>query len=375
MTSSAGKRGKREHKRVRVAVVFGGQSSEHDVSLRSARTIIGALDPERYEVVPVGITRQGRWLTGGDPHRQLTATSPLFALPDGSPPDEPVSSDVVVSRPGTLPAGVAGGDVDVIFPVLHSPMGEDGTIQGMLELSGIPYVGSGVLGSAVAMDKAMAKSVLAGAGLPQGDWRLVARRDWERDPERMTEAIAATIGFPCFVKPANMGSSVGVSKAHDPSELPAAMLTAGHHDRRILIERAINAREIEVSVLGNDDPIASVAGEIVPAGEFYDYNAKYIDDDSELLIPAPIDGTTMGHVQELAIAAFRELDLAGLARVDFFLERETDRLLINEANTIPGFTAISMYPLLWEATGVPLPELVDRLIALALERHAERNRT
>ncbi|MBA2519631.1 MAG: D-alanine--D-alanine ligase [Chloroflexia bacterium] len=375
MASSANQRGKRGKKRVRVAVVFGGQSSEHDVSLRSARTIIGALDPERYEVVPVGITREGRWLTGGDPHRQLTATSPLFALPNGSAADEPVSSDVVVSRPGSLPTGVAGGEVDVIFPVLHGPMGEDGTIQGMLELSGIPYVGSGVLGSAVAMDKAMAKSVLGQAGLPQGDWRLVARRDWERDPERMTEAIAATIGFPCFVKPANMGSSVGVSKAHDPSELPAAMLTAGHHDRRILVEQAINARELEVSVLGNDDPIASVAGEIVPAGEFYDYNAKYIDDDSKLLIPAPIDGATMGQVQELAIAAFRELDLAGLARVDFFLERETGRLLINEVNTIPGFTAISMYPLLWEATGVPLPELVDRLIALALERHAERKPT
>ncbi len=373
--ASAGHNKQRGKKRVRVGVVFGGQSSEHDVSLRSARTIIGALDPERYEVVPVGITREGRWLTGGDPHRQLTATSPLFALPNGSAADEPVSSDVVVSRPGSLPTGVAGGEVDVIFPVLHGPMGEDGTIQGMLELSGIPYVGSGVLGSAVAMDKAMAKSVLGQAGLPQGDWRLVARRDWERDPERMTEAIAATIGFPCFVKPANMGSSVGVSKAHDPSELPAAMLTAGHHDRRILVEQAINARELEVSVLGNDDPIASVAGEIVPAGEFYDYNAKYIDDDSELLIPAPIDGATMGQVQELAIAAFRELDLAGLARVDFFLERETGRLLINEVNTIPGFTAISMYPLLWEATGVPLPELVDRLIALALERHAERKRT
>jgi D-alanine-D-alanine ligase len=367
--------GRAKRERVRVAVVFGGQSSEHDVSLRSAQTVIGALDPGRYEVVSVGITREGRWLTGGDPHRQLTSTSPLFALPDGSIPDQPAPTGAVATQPGSLPSGLSGGEVDVIFPVLHGPMGEDGTLQGMLELSGIPYVGSGVLGSALAMDKAMTKTVLAQAGLPQGPWRLVARRDWERAPDQVAEAIVATIGFPCFVKPANMGSSVGVSKVHDPSELPAAMATASHFDRRILIERGLDARELEVSVLGNDDPIASVAGEIVPANEFYDYNAKYIDDNSELIIPAPIDSTTMVQVQELAIAAFQALDLAGLARVDFFLERGTDRLLINEVNTIPGFTAISMYPLLWEASGLSLPELVDRLLALAVERHHERRRT
>jgi D-alanine-D-alanine ligase len=360
---------------VRVAVIFGGQSSEHDVSLRSAQTVMGALDPERYEIVPVGITREGRWLTGGDPHRQLTSTSPLFALPNGSVPNEPVSTGAVATQPGSLPSGLGGGAVDVIVPVLHGPMGEDGTIQGMLELSGIPYVGSGVLGSALAMDKAMAKTVLAQEGLPQGPWRLVPRRDWERDPEGVTEAITATIGYPCFVKPANMGSSVGVSKVHDPSKLPAAMTAAGHFDRRILVEQGLDARELEISVLGNDDPIASVAGEIVPGNEFYDYDAKYVDDTSELLIPAPVDGTTMVQAQELAIAAFRALDLAGLARVDFFLERDTGRLLINEVNTIPGFTAISMYPMLWAASGVPLPELVDRLIALAVERHQERRRT
>jgi D-alanine-D-alanine ligase len=336
---------------------------------------MGALDPDRYEVVPVGITREGRWLTGGDPHRQLTSTSPLFALPNGSVPEEPVSTGAVTTQPGSFPSGLGGGAVDVIFPVLHGPMGEDGTIQGMLELSGLPYVGSGVLGSALAMDKAMAKTVLAQAGLPQGPWRLVPRRDWERDPDTIVEGIAATIGFPCFVKPSNMGSSVGVSKAHDPSELPAAMAAAAHYDRRILVEAGIDARELEVSVLGNDDPMASVAGEIVPGNEFYDYNAKYVDDTSDLIVPAEIDATTMTQVQELAIAAFRALDLAGLARVDFFLERATDRLLINEVNTIPGFTSISMYPMLWEASGVPLPELVDRLIALAVVRHGERRRT
>ena len=374
---TAGEAGAPRARKMRVAVVFGGQSSEHDVSLRSAETVMGALDPELFEVVPVGIGRDGRWLTGGDPHRQLTARSPLYGLPDGTEPAPPtaVGSELSVTAGETLPGSLSAESVDVIFPVLHGPMGEDGTVQGLLELSGIPYVGSGVLGSALAMDKAMAKSVLQQAGLPQGPWRLIARRDWERDPDGLAEAIGATLGFPCFVKPSNMGSSVGVSKAHDPSELPAAMSLAAHYDRRILVEQAIDARELEVSVLGNDDPIASVAGEIVPSNEFYDYTAKYVDDTSELIIPAPIDGTTMTQVQELAIAAFTALDLAGLARVDFFLERGTDRLYINEVNTIPGFTSISMYPMLWAATGISLPELVARLIGLARERHDERRRT
>jgi D-alanine-D-alanine ligase len=264
------------------------------------------------------------------------------------------------------------GHVDVVFPVLHGPMGEDGTVQGMLELSGTPYVGSGVLGSAVAMDKAMAKTILAQAGIPQGPWMLVQRRDWERDPDAIANQVAAELGFPCFTKPANMGSSVGIAKAHDLSELADCIDFAARYDRRILIEQGLDARELEVSVLGNDEPIVSVAGEIVPSSEFYDYEAKYVDDGSELIIPAPIDADIQAELQKTAIEAFRALDLAGLARVDFFLERGTNKVYLNEVNTIPGFTSISMYPMLWEASGMPLPELVDRLVALAIERRDER---
>jgi D-alanine-D-alanine ligase len=355
--------------KVRVAVIFGGQSGEHDVSLRSAQTVMGALDPDRYEVVPIGITREGRWLSGGDPFVALAATSPLFALSESTGTE-------AAQRPteSAAPAVFAEG-VDVVFPVLHGPMGEDGTVQGFLELTGVPYVGAGVLGSALSMDKAMAKTVLAQEGLPQAPWRLITRKEWERDPESCTDWVAEVLKFPCFVKPANMGSSVGVVKAHDPSEFPAAMAQAGRYDRRLVVEGAIDGRELEISVLGNDEPIASVVGEVVPGNEFYDYSAKYVDDNSELLVPAPIDGSTMAEIQEMAIAAFRALDLAGMARIDFFMERNTDRIYLNEVNTIPGFTAISMYPRLWQGSGMPLPELVDRLIGLALERSLERRRT
>jgi len=369
MDAATGHQPDRGSEKIRVAVVFGGQSAEHDVSLRSAQTVMGALDPDRYEIVPIGVTREGRWLAGGDPHGYLTATSPLFALGDGA--DAPPPSEVeTTSAPSALAS--LGGEIDVVFPVLHGPLGEDGTVQGMLELAGLPYVGSGVLGSAVAMDKAMAKTVLAQAGLPQVAWRLVQRKEWERDPDLVTAWISESLGFPCFVKPSNMGSSVGVSKVHDASELAAAMRLAGRYDRRIVVEQGIDARELEISVMGNDEPVASTVGEVIPAREFYDYDAKYIDGDSQLIVPAKLDGDTLTSIQELAIDAFRELDLAGLARIDFFLERETDRIYINEVNTIPGFTAISMYPILWESTGVPLDELVDRLVALALERQGER---
>jgi D-alanine-D-alanine ligase len=357
----------RRRGKVRVAVLFGGQSGEHDVSLRSAQNVMDALDPDRYEIVPIGITREGRWLSGGDPFAALTATSPLFALGDGSAPAAP---DETPGESGL--SAVFSESVDVVIPVLHGPMGEDGTVQGMLELAGIPYVGSGVLGSALSMDKAMAKTVLAQEGLPQAPWRLVTRKEWEQNPDAVTAWVERSLGFPCFVKPSNMGSSVGVTKAHDASEFPAAMREAGRWDRRIVIEKAVNARELEVSVLGNDEPIASVVGEVVPSNEFYDYNAKYVDDNSLLIAPAEIDRDTMVQVQELALSAFRALDLAGLARVDFFLERDTDQILINEANTIPGFTAISMYPRLWEASGMSKSELLDRLVGLALERAMER---
>ncbi|HET7094478.1 MAG TPA: D-alanine--D-alanine ligase family protein, partial [Thermomicrobiales bacterium] len=260
----------------------------------------------------------------------------------------------------------------VVFPVLHGPRGEDGTIQGMLELAGIPYIGAGVLGSAIAMDKAMAKTILAQAGIPQAPWLLVSRRDWRDRPADVACQIAATLGFPCFVKPANMGSSVGISKVHGSEELDAAMTLAAGYDRRIVVEAGLDARELELAVLGNADPIASVAGEIVPSNEFYDFAAKYVDDRSELVIPAPLDPDTLARLQATAIAAFRALDLAGMARVDFLLDRNSGEIYLNEVNTIPGFTAISMYPLLWEASGISLPELVDRLVELALERHAER---
>jgi D-alanine-D-alanine ligase len=354
--------------KINVTVVFGGQSGEHDVSLRSAQTVIGALDPARYNVRQVGITREGGWIASGDPMAALTATSPLFALGEGG---SSMSEDLVTEAG---PPALSRDAIDVVFSVLHGPMGEDGTIQGMLELAGIPYVGSGVLGSAVAMDKAMAKLVLAQAGIPQGRWALVTRTEWEEDADQVTSRLLTELGLPLFVKPANMGSSVGVSKAHDAAESRTAIETALGYDRRIVIEAAIAGRELEISVLGNDKPIASVAGEIIPSNEFYDYDAKYVDDNSELIIPADLTIDQLGSMQEIALRAFRALDLAGMARVDFFLEEGTGQLLVNEINTIPGFTSISMYPMLWEASGVPLAELVDRLIELAVERHGRTGR-
>ncbi len=357
--------------RVRVAVIFGGQSGEHDVSLRSAQTVLGALDDTRFEAVPIGVTRDGRWLTGSDPMAQLTATSPLFALDGPAEPDVQTLEVAVTSTTQTLPTGL-GVDIDVVFPVLHGPMGEDGTVQGLLELAGIPYVGSNVLGSALAMDKAMAKLVLDQHGIPQAPWILVNRRDWERDPGAVAGRIGETLGFPCFVKPANMGSSVGVTKVRNPTELDAAMDLAGRLDRRIVVEKGLTVRELEVSVLGNENPVASVVGEVVSVNEFYDYSAKYVDEGSQLLVPADIPAEVQSEIQRLAIEAFIALDLAGLARADFFLDLDTNQVFLNEVNTMPGFTSISMYPRLWEASGVTLPELVERLLQLAIERSRER---
>lgn len=368
----------------RVAVLFGGQSDEHDVSLRSAQTIIDALDPAKYDVIPLGITREGRWLAGDDPMQALTAASPMFQLKHGGGGMEnggaasalissPPSSALATHGGTSLPTEFAGS-VDIVFPAIHGPMGEDGTVQGFLELTGVPYIGSGVLGSAAAMDKAFTKHLLTQAGLPQLPWVQVLRRDWELDPEAIEAMVEEKLGFPSFVKPANMGSSVGVSKARNAEELHAGLRTAALYDRKIVVEQGLNAREIELAVLGNDDPIVSVAGEVVPAGEFYDYNAKYIDDDAQLLIPAEIAPDLLLQMQQMAIDAFHALDLAGMARVDFFVERETDRIFVNEVNTIPGFTSISMYPMLWQASGLPLGSLVERLIELGLERSAENHR-
>ncbi len=366
------------NRRIRVGVIFGGQSGEHDVSLASARSVIDALDPARYEVVPIGITREGRWLP------PATAQGLLGAGPAAEQTEQPTEPDAATTQhsalstqhspDGRLPAvmGVLGGGVDVIFPVLHGPRGEDGTVQGLLELAGVPYVGAGVLGSALSMDKIAMKGAFVQAGLPVGRWLPVTRHAWRTDPIGVQERVAGELGFPCFVKPANLGSSVGISKVHDAEELPRALDLAVRYDRRLIVEAAVDGRELECSILGNDEPRASVIGEIVSHREFYDYEAKYTDGQADLIIPADIPPPLARAAQALAVRAFQAVDAAGLARVDFFLERGTDRLLLNEINTIPGFTRFSMYPKLWEASGLPYPALVDELIRLALERHQEK---
>ncbi len=362
------------NRKIRVAVVFGGRSDEHDVSLRSARTIIDALDSDRYEVVPIGISREGKWLAGGDPMNALIARSPMFALAEGEDVAIPTSErdvEPVIGAEALMPQAATEG-VDVFFPALHGPMGEDGTIQGMLELAGVPYVGSGVLGSAVGMDKAMTKVILTQAGVPQLPWVLVTRREWQENANDVINRIEAALPYPIFVKPANMGSSVGVSKARNSDELRTAMQEAAHFDRRILVEQGVQGRELEMGVLGNDVPLTSGVGEIRPSGEFYDYASKYLNDSAELIIPADLDPAIQLEMEQIAKDAFIALDLAGLARVDFFVEHGTNQIYVNEVNTLPGFTSISMYPMLWEQAGISLPELVNRLVELALERHAHK---
>ncbi len=367
--------------KLRVAVLFGGQSGEHEVSLVSAQGIMKAMDEERYEVIPVGITKDGRWLTGGEPMELLQSGGPSAAGQIAeSGPAEPETRELALAKrhrrelvPGTHETGFP--QVDVVFPVLHGPCGEDGTVQGLLELADLPYVGAGVLGSALGMDKIAMKAVFKSYGLPVVDHVAFKRRDWERDPEAVMELIEEELGYPCFVKPANLGSSVGISKVHQRSELAPALHLAARYDRRLLAERAVNAREIEVSVLGNDEPIASLPGEIIPCREFYDYVAKYIDDRSELIIPADLPAELTRRIQELAVVAFLAVDCSGMARVDFFLDKDTGELYLGELNTIPGFTPISMYPKLWEASGISYSELIDRLIELALERYADKSRS
>ncbi len=352
---------------VRVMVVFGGRSGEHEVSLASARAIMEALGKSgRHEVVPVGITREGRWLSSGDPMKELESKAKY--LSDGSNLEAPDVSGPLASAGEKLPAGL--GSVDVVFPVLHGPYGEDGTIQGMLELAGIPYVGSGVLGSAAAMDKPTMKKIFAHHGLPQVEWLALTRKQWERDREAWTREIEDSLGYPCFVKPANLGSSVGIGRAADARELATALDAAAKFDRRLIVERGVDAREIEVSVLGNEDPEVSVPGEIVlREAAFYDYEAKYVEGGMELVVPAEIPDQTAAEIRRIARVAFEAIDAAGMARVDFFLECGTERLLLNEINTIPGFTPTSVYAELWAASGLCYQKLLDRLIELALERH------
>ena len=364
--------------KLRVGVIFGGQSGEHEVSLVSAQGIMNAMDKEKYEIIPIGITKKGRWLTSGEPMKLLQPAPSVPPASGDAERAEPETRELLVrSRrdlvPGTREAGFP--QVDVVFPVLHGPYGEDGTVQGLLELADIPYVGAGVLGSALGMDKIAMKSVFKSHGLPVVEYVAFKRKDWERSPETVMELVEKELGYPCFIKPANLGSSVGISKVHQRGELAPALELAARYDRRMLAERAVNAREIEVSVLGNDEPIASAPGEIIPCREFYDYIAKYIDDRSELIIPADLPSEMTRRIQELAIAAFMAVDCAGMARVDFLLDKDTGDLYICELNTIPGFTPISMYPKLWGASGISYSELIDRLIELALERHADNSRS
>src|SRR5438093_12787594 len=324
-------------KKIRVGVIFGGRSGEHEVSLRSAESILKAIDRQKYDVVPITISHEGGW-------------EPFTLSPD--------------------PSGER--NVDVVFPIVHGTYGEDGTIQGLFELANVPYVGAGVLGSAVGMDKATMKAVFQAHGLPIVEHLVVTRHEWRRAPDRVEARVAETVGFPCFVKPVNLGSSVGISKVASPGALAAAIDLAARHDRKIIIERGVNAREIEVSVLGNDEPIASLPGEITFDADWYDYSTKYLEGQSRLTIPAPVSPEVTRRLRELAVAAFRAIDCAGMARVDFFVERATDRVLVNEINTIPGFTATSAYAKMWAASGLAYADLVDRLIELALERHQSK---
>ena len=368
--------------RIRVAVLFGGRSGEHAVSCVSARHVAAAFDPLRYEVVPVGITRDGRWLLPDLSRRVLDGGR--LELPETA---FEVSGEPVALGPSLPPgplgrAGQGGGlPVDVVFPVLHGPYGEDGTVQGLLEMAGIPYVGSGVLGSAVGMDKEIMKRVFRDAGLPIGGFTVIRGHEWEDHPAAVSQR-AAQFGFPCFVKPANLGSSLGVSRCGDPVSLMEGIEEALRLDRKILVEEAIVGREIEVGVLGNDHPEASVPGEIVPGAAFYSYHAKYVDDSSRVVIPADLPVEVVGQLRSAAVEAFRAVDAAGLARVDFFYGNPLSdpgpdpvpRLIVNEINTIPGFTVISMFPKLWAASGVSYPRLLDRLVELALERFQQRAR-
>ena len=389
-------------KKLRVGVLFGGRSGEHEVSLLSAASVLDAIDKKKYEVVPIGITKAGRWVTAAHAERLLKGKAADAPEPRhlraGDP--EATASAAVLARgegvvvppmPGTdhsslvpfetdareMRAAVNPVDVDVIFPVLHGTFGEDGTIQGLLELADIAYVGAGVLGSAAGMDKDVMKRLFRDAGLPIVKHVTVLRSAWRDQPNKVRKQIEKALKYPAFVKPANLGSSVGISKVHDRSELAGAMDEAARFDRKLVIEEGVGrgkqkAREIECSVLGNDNPIASVPGEVVPIKEFYDYNAKYLDEGSELIIPAKLTKAKQNEVQRLAVGAFRAVDCSGLGRVDFLMDPRTGKIYVNEINTLPGFTSISMYPKLWAASGISYPELIDRLIQLGLERHAEK---
>jgi D-alanine-D-alanine ligase len=355
-------------KRLRVGILFGGRSGEHEVSLASAASVIRGLDPEKYEAVPIGITKEGHWLVGSAAQKML---------PEVLKSGQRVMMTADPTDAALIPLDRSGGGqrIDVVFPVMHGTYGEDGTIQGLLDLAGVPFVGAGVLGSAIGMDKDVSKRLLQVAKIPVVPWIAVPRADWERNPKEIREAVEKKFKYPVFVKPASLGSSVGMTKVHSREELAPALNLASEFAMKILVEKCIVGREIEVSVLGNHDPKASIPGEIVPHREFYDYTAKYLEEGSRILIPAKLKPAQVKTIQKYAVEAFRALELTGMARVDFFLEMKGGRIYLNEVNTIPGFTSISMYPKMWEASGIPFRKLIDRLIELALEMHGEKART
>jgi D-alanine-D-alanine ligase len=357
-------------KKLRVGVIFGGRSGEHEVSLASAASVIRALDPDKYEAVPIGITKDGRWLVGTGAQKMLSEV--LKSGERVSLPADPTSASLVPLAPSS---GHPSITVDVMFPVMHGTFGEDGTVQGLLELAGLPYVGAGVLASAVGMDKDVQKRLFSEAGLPIVPFLAVRRSEWEQERLKVIQAIKKKFRFPVFVKPATLGSSVGMTRVKAAHKLGAAIETAAEFGLKIMVEKAVTAREIEVSVLGNDDIRASIPGEILPHREFYDYTAKYLEQGTRLLIPAPLKKKQVAIFQDYAVRAFKAIDGTGMARCDFFLEKRTGKIYINELNTIPGFTSISMYPKMWEASGLPYPKLIDRLIDLAFELHREKART
>ncbi|NLX70464.1 MAG: D-alanine--D-alanine ligase [Clostridiales bacterium] len=355
--------------KLKLALLFGGQSGEHEVSLMSCTSIAKNIDPNKYDVYYIGITKSGKWhLFEGNLDDIQSGEWEKSSKPIVFPGDPSYQGFFLIEDPSNI------YPVDVVFPVMHGPHAEDGTIQGLLELANIPYVGCGVMASAVAMDKAMAKAVFASHGLPQGEYLVVQRHEFESNQQQVLNRIESVIGYPCFIKPVNMGSSVGITKAHNRQQLAEGLQHAGEYDRKLLVEAFINGREIECSVLGNNYPEASIVGEIIPCNEFYDYNAKYYDDGkSALIIPAELPEEKAEEIRQLAIKVYKALDCSGMARIDFFVERDTQKVYVNEANTIPGFTRISMYPKLWEATGIPYSDLIDCLIQLAIERFKEKH--
>jgi D-alanine-D-alanine ligase len=357
-----------DKKRLRVGILFGGRSGEHEVSLASAASVIRGLDPDKYEAVPIGISKEGHWLAGAGAQKMLpdVLRQGQRVMMNADP------TDAALVR---LDGSGGGQRLDVVFPVIHGTFGEDGTIQGLLDLAGLPFVGAGVLGSAIGMDKDVAKRLLQFTDIPVVPWITVHRHEWEANASAIQTSVEEQFPYPLFVKPATLGSSVGMTKVHSREELAPAITLAAEFAMKIMVERAVSAREIEVSVLGNHDPQASIPGEIVPHREFYDYAAKYLEAGTQLLIPAELKPAQIKKFQTMAVAAFRALELSGMARVDFFMEKAAGKIYLNEVNTIPGFTSISMYPKLWEASGVPFRELIDRLINLALELHAEKART